>query len=65
MCYKRLLKLLIDHDMTRADLRKKTSISPVGTSVLECICESMQFNIDDIVDYVPNAKPKRKAENGT
>jgi len=28
MCYKKLWKLLIDRDMTRADLRKKTGISP-------------------------------------
>ena len=76
MCYKKLWKLLIDRDMTRADLRKVTGISPatiakmskgepVGTSILERICESMQCNIGDIADYVPNAKvkPKRKAEN--
>lgn len=32
MCYKKLWKLLIDRDMTRADLRKKTYISSnVGT----------------------------------
>ena len=66
MCYKKLWKLLIDRDMTRADLRKETGISPatiakmskgepVGTSILERICESMQCNIGDIADYVPNA----------
>ena len=65
MCYKKLWKLLIDRDMTRADLRKETGISPatiakmskgepVGTSILERICESMQCNIGDIADYVPN-----------
>ena len=54
MCYKKLWKLLIDRDMTRADLRKETGISPatiakmskgepVGTSILERICESMQI----------------------
>ena len=63
MCYKKLWKLLIDRDMTRADLRKETGISPatiakmskgepVGTSILERICESMQCNIGDIADYV-------------
>ena len=66
MCYKKLWKLLIDRDMPRADLRKETGISPatiakmskgepVGTSILERICESMQCNIGDIADYVPNA----------
>ena len=65
MCYKKLWKLLIDRDMTRADLRKETGISPatiakmskgepVGTSILERICESMRCNIGDIADYVPN-----------
>ena len=65
LCYKKLWKLLIDHDMTRADLRGATGIAPatiakmsrgesVGASVLERICESLQCNIGDIVDYVPN-----------
>lgn len=70
MCYKKLWKLLIDRDMTRADLRKETGISPatiakmskgepVGTGILERICESMQCNIGDIADYVPNAKEQK------
>ena len=65
LCYKKLWKLLIDHDMNRADLRGETGIDPatiakmsrgesVGASVLERICESLQCNIGDIVDYVPN-----------
>jgi len=64
LCYKKLWKLLIDKDMTRASLREATGIAPatiakmsrgesVGTSVLERICESLQCNIGDIVDYVP------------
>ena len=72
MCYKKLWKLLIDRDMTRADLRKETGISPatvteicngapVGTSRLGRICESMQCNIGDIADYVPN---ESKAKEG-
>ena len=62
--YKKLWKLLIDRDMTRADLRGATGIAPatiakmsrgesVGASVLERISESLQCNIGDIVDYVP------------
>ena len=72
MCYKKLWKLLIDRDMTRADLRKEAGISPatigrmskgepVGSSILERICESMQCNIGDIADYVPN---ESKAQEG-
>ena len=66
LCYKKLWKLLIDRDMTRADLRGETGIAPatiakmsrgesVGACVLERICKSMQCNIGDIVDYVPDA----------
>ena len=71
LCYKKLWKLLIDHDMTRADLRGATGIAPatiakmsrgesVGASVLERICASMQCDIGDIVSYVPEppASPK-------
>ena len=66
LCYKKLWKLLIDKDMTRASLREATGIAPatlskmsrgesVGANVLERICESLQCNIGDIVDYVPDA----------
>lgn len=55
MSYKNLWKLLIDRDMTRADLRRKTGISPatiakmskgepIGANVLERIarpCSAM------------------------
>ncbi len=71
LCYKKLWKLLIDHDMTRADLRGETGIAPatiakmsrgesVGACVLERICESLQCNIGDIVDYVPDADKTHK-----
>ena len=74
MCYKRLWKLLIDRDMTRADLRKVTGISPatiakmskgepVGAGIFERICEALHCNIGDIADYVPGANVKGKLEN--
>ena len=64
LCYKKLWKLLIDRDMTRADLREATGVSPatfakmskgepVGVGILDRICESLQCNIGDIVDHVP------------
>ena len=64
MCYKKLWKLLIDRDMTRADLRKKTGISPatvakmskgetIGANVLERICAAMQCDVGDVMTYVP------------
>lgn len=65
LCYKKLWKLLIDRDMTRADLRAATGVSPatfakmskgepVGVGILDRICESLQCNIGDIVDHVPS-----------
>lgn len=70
LSYKKLWKQLIDHDMNRADLREATGLSPatlakmskgdpVGTTILERICRTLQCNIGDIVDYVPDdAAPK-------
>ena len=76
-CYKKLWKLLIDKDMTRASLREATGIAPatiskmsrgesVGANVLERICASMQCNIGDIVDYVPdvNRVPSGEGDKG-
>ena len=74
LCYKKLWKLLIDRDMTRADLREATGISPVtlakmskgepvGAGILDRICESLQCNIGDIVDHVPKANVKWKMES--
>ena len=65
MCYKKLWKLLIDRDMTRADLREKTGLAPatlakmtkgeaIGANVLERICETMQCDVGDIMSYVPD-----------
>lgn len=75
LCYKKLWKLLIDRDMTRADLREATGVAPatlakmskgepVGAGILERICESMQCNIGDIVDYVPNANHAPTGKDG-
>ncbi len=62
-CYKKLWKVLIDRDMTRADLRKATGISSatlarlskgedVRTSVLLRICAALECNVGDIMDAV-------------
>jgi DNA-binding Xre family transcriptional regulator len=63
--------------MTRASLREATGIAPatiskmsrgesVGANVLERICASMQCNIGDIVDYVPdvNRVPSGEGDKG-
>ncbi len=65
LCYKKLWKQLIDHDMTRMDLRDAVGLSSttlakmskgetVATNVLERICGNLKCNIGDIVDYVPD-----------
>ena len=66
LCYKKLWHQLIDHDMTRTDLREAIGLSPttlakmskggaVATTILEKICGTLHCNIGDIVDYVPDA----------
>lgn len=65
LSYKKLWHQLIDHDMSRAELREATGVSPatlakmtkgepVGTPTLEKICRVMKCNIGDIIDYVPD-----------
>ncbi len=61
--YNRLWKLLIDKKISKAELRRATGISPntmtklnrdeeVTLSVLSKICESLEVDIGDIVEYV-------------
>lgn len=68
--YNKLWKLLVDRKMSKADLRKKADISPntmtklrrdepVTLSLLCRICDELQCNITDIVDYYPNKEIKK------
>ena len=61
--YNKLWKLLIDKQMMKKDLMKKTGITgttiakmgrgePVNLSVLGRICKALDVNVGDIVDYV-------------
>lgn len=61
--YRKLWKLLIDHNMTRSELRLKAGISSVTlaklgknenvtTDILLRICTALNCNIGDIVDTV-------------
>lgn len=63
--FKPLLKLLIDRDVAREDLRHATGLSPatiaklgkdgnVTTDVLARICEALNCDIADICEVVPN-----------
>ncbi len=60
--YNKLWKLLIDRKMIKKDLMEKTSINsttvakmgkgkPVSMEVLGRICQALEVNIGDIVDY--------------
>ena len=63
--YNKLWKLLIDKKMSRAELRRAASISPntmtkltrdeeVSMAVLGRICEVLDTNIGDVMDFIPN-----------
>lgn len=63
--YKKLWKLLIDHDMKKKDLCEKAKISNftvakmtkgenVTTDILVRICECLDCNIEDIMEIVNN-----------
>ena len=62
--YKKLWKLLIDRDMSQADLLKAAGIAPntmtklrrdeeVTLTVLNKICAALDANIGDIMDFIP------------
>lgn len=60
--YNKLWKMLIDRNMTKAELRKKTKIAPstfsrmnkgeiVSLEVLIRICLALNCGLDDVVDF--------------
>lgn len=62
--YNKLWKLLIDKKMSYADLRKAARIAPntmtrlrrdeeVTLTVLHKICETLNVNIGDVMEFVP------------
>ena len=64
LSYKKLWKLLIDKEMNKTDLRnaigvssatiaKMTNGEEVTMTVLYKICEHLNCNIGDVVDFVP------------
>lgn len=65
--YKPLQKLLIDKDIKKQDLQKKTNISWstmaklsknefVSLSVIDKICAALECQPGDILEYVPDKK---------
>ncbi len=67
--YKPLWRVLVDRDMSQADLRKLAGFAPntltklkkneeVAMSVLTSICECLNVQYGDIVEFVPDNKAK-------
>lgn len=65
VCYKKLWKLLIDHNMNKSELAKAAKMSPntiaklgknetVSMDILVRICAVLNCDIGDIVEVVPN-----------
>jgi conserved domain protein len=63
--YKKLWKLLIDHDMKKKDLAKAAGISNytitkmskgenVTVDILGKICLALNCSIDDIMEFIPD-----------
>ena len=63
--YNKLWKLLVDKKMSKADLRKAAGIAPntmtrlrrdeeVTLSVLNKICSTLDVNIGDIMEFLPD-----------
>lgn len=73
--YNKLWKLLIDKNMNKAELRSLTGLSPntmarlskgesVKMDIVGRICEQLNCNIGDIVDYIPEENEKEETYNG-
>lgn len=72
MSYNKLWKLLIDKQMKKSDLRKKAGISSsslakltknenVTTEVLSKICQELNCDVGDIMEFIP----EQESENAT
>ena len=68
--YNRLWKLLIDKEMMKKDLRAMTGVSTttmsrlskdenVSTEILSKICSSLNCDVGDIMEFVPDKKEKQ------
>ena len=73
--YKKLWHRLIDEDMQKVDLREATGMSSatlakmtnnaeVSMSVLTRVCDVLNCNIGDVVDFIPDAATTKKQKVG-
>lgn len=71
--YNKLWKLLIDKKMSKADLRKAAGIAPntmtrlrrdeeVTLAVLNKICATLQADIGDIMEFLPETESQSAAK---
>ncbi len=62
--YNKMWKLLIDRNMSTADLRKNANIAPntmtklrrnesVNLAILSRVCAALQCDFGDIIEYIP------------
>ena len=69
--YNKLWKLLVDKKMSKADLRKAAGIAPntmtrlrrdeeVTLTVLNKICTTLEVDIGDIMEFLPEAEETQK-----
>ena len=67
--YNKLWKLLVDKKMSKADLRKAAGIAPntmtrlrrdeeVTLAVLNKICKTLEVDIGDIMEFLPDVEDK-------
>ena len=63
--YKRLWKVLVEQEMSKADLRKQAEIAPntmtklrkneyVAMSILDRICKTLGTDYGEIMEYIPD-----------
>lgn len=63
VCYDKLWKMLIDKKLNKTQLRQKAGISsnslaklgknkPVNLDILLRICETLDSNIEDVVEFI-------------
>ena len=72
--YNRLWHLIIDKGMKKKDLRKAAGISTntlaklsknenVSTSIIAKICEALNCNVEDVMEFVPLQEKECKGED--
>ena len=73
--YKKLLHMLIDKDMTVADLQKQAGYSAnistrlrndtyISLESVEKICKVLDCKMDEIIEFVPDKGKKEGNKNG-